>query len=155
MLVRPTDHPWLMVGWPVSVLGDPPINNLLRPWNQLKMVKMSQSMSVFYLGISTNGHMISVESYVQFHSEIFSAKPKEFIGRQTDHRWWDLVSPIGFMGHIWRPGDHISAALNKPHYIIGNDRKPTRPLVWWQNICLNLHQCVNERNRCRIAGVSE
>ena len=55
-------------------------------------------------------HDIS-ESYVQFHSEIFSAKPKEFIGRQTDNRWWDLGSPDGFIGHIWWPGDHISAAL--------------------------------------------
>ena len=26
----------------------------------------------------------SVESSVRFHSEIFYAKPKEFIGRQTD-----------------------------------------------------------------------
>ena len=26
----------------------------------------------------------SVESFVRFHSEIFYAKPKEFIGRQTD-----------------------------------------------------------------------
>ena len=67
----PTDHPWLMVGWSVSVLSGPSINNLLRPWNQLKMVKMNESTSAFYLGISTNGHMITVGSYVQFHSEIF------------------------------------------------------------------------------------
>ena len=111
ILVCPTEHPWLMVGWSVSVLGGPSINNLLRPWNRLKKVKMSQSTSAFYLGISTNGHMVSVESYVQFHSEIFSAKPKELIGRQTNHRWWDLCSPGGFMGRIWWPGDHISAAL--------------------------------------------
>ena len=76
---------------------------------------MSQPTSAFYSGISTSGHMISVESYNQFHSEIFSAKPKEFIGRQTDHRWWDLGSPGGSMGRIWRPGDHISAAL--PQYL--------------------------------------
>ena len=44
--------------------------------------------------------MISVESYVQFHSEIFSAKPKEFMGRQMDHPWWDLGSPGGFMGRM-------------------------------------------------------
>ena len=75
----------------------------------IKMVKRRQSESAFYLGESTNGHMISVNGYV--HSEIFSAKPKEFIGRQTDHRWWDLGSTGGFMGRIWRPGDHISAAL--------------------------------------------
>ena len=59
-------------------------------------------------------YMICVELYiysVQFDSKIFSAKPKEFIGRQTDHRWWDLGLPGGFMGRIWRPGDHISAAL--------------------------------------------
>ena len=100
------DHPWLM-----AVLGGPSINYLLRPWNQSKMVKMSESTSTFYLGVSTNEHMITVGSYVQFHSEKFSAKPKEFIGCQTDHRWWDLGSPGGFMGRIWRPGDHISAAL--------------------------------------------
>ena len=41
----------------------------------------------------------------------FLQKPKEFIGRQTDHRWWDLGLPSGFMGRIWQPGDHISAAL--------------------------------------------
>ena len=28
------DHLWLKVGWSVSVLGSPPINNLLRPCNQ-------------------------------------------------------------------------------------------------------------------------
>ena len=111
ILVRPTDHPWLMVGWSISVLGGLSINNLLRPWNQLKKVKISQSMPMFYLTISTNGHMISVESYVQIHSEIFPAKPQEFIGRQMDHWWWDLGSPGGFMGRIWQPGDHISAAL--------------------------------------------
>ena len=40
-------------------------------------------------------------------------KPKEFVGRQTDHRLWDHGSPGGFMCRIWRPGDHISAALLK------------------------------------------
>ena len=52
-----------------------------------------------------------MESYIQFHSKIFSAKFKEFIGRQTDHRLWNLGAPSGFMGHTWRPGDDISAAL--------------------------------------------
>ena len=47
-------------------------------------------------------HDIS-ESYVQFHSKILTAKPKESIGRQTYHRWWDIGSPGGFMGRIWRP----------------------------------------------------
>ena len=59
-------------------------------------------------------HDIS-ECYVQFHPEIFSAIPKEFIGRQTDHWWWDLGSPGGFMGRIWPPGDHISAALTRSY----------------------------------------
>ena len=36
ILVRPTDHLWLTVGWSISVLGGPSINNLVRPWNQLK-----------------------------------------------------------------------------------------------------------------------
>ena len=27
---------WLTVGWSISVLGGPSINNLVRPWNQLK-----------------------------------------------------------------------------------------------------------------------
>ena len=35
ILVRSTDHPWLTVGWSISVLGGPSINNLVRPWNQL------------------------------------------------------------------------------------------------------------------------
>ena len=30
ILVCPVDHPWLMVGWSVAVLGGPSINNLLR-----------------------------------------------------------------------------------------------------------------------------
>ena len=48
--LHPTDHPWLMVGWSISVLGGPSINNLLRPSNQLKNVKkISQSMPAFYL----------------------------------------------------------------------------------------------------------
>ena len=34
ILARLTDHLRLMVGWPFSVLGSPPINNLLRPCNQ-------------------------------------------------------------------------------------------------------------------------
>ena len=68
---------------------------------------MGKSECAFYSDTCTNGHMISVHRwnrlYAQFHSEIFSAKLKEFIGRQTDHRWWDLGSPGGFMGQIWRP----------------------------------------------------
>ena len=101
--------PPMIDGWVVHLSsGGPSINNVLRLWNQLKMVRMSQSTSAFYLGIITNRHMISVESYVQFHSEIFSAKHNEFIGCQTDHRWWDLGSPGGFMGHIWRPGARLT-----------------------------------------------
>ena len=40
ILGSPTDHPWLMIGWPGSVLGVPPINYLLRPWNQLKLTNI-------------------------------------------------------------------------------------------------------------------
>ena len=69
------------------------------------------------VGSLLNWHMISVESYVQFHSEIFPAKPQEFIGRQTDRRWWELESPGGFMGRIWRPGDHVSAALHFSEFV--------------------------------------
>ena len=38
----------------------------------------------------------SVESSVHFHSEIFQAKPKEFIGRQTDRTIHDktLSCPV-------------------------------------------------------------
>ena len=78
----------------------------------IKMFKRRQSEFAYILlqHKYKRTHDIS-ECYVQFHSEIFSAKPKEFIGCQTDHRWWDLGSPDGFMGRIWWPGDHILAAL--------------------------------------------
>ena len=36
ILVRPMDNQWLMVGWSVSVLDGPSINNLISLWNQLK-----------------------------------------------------------------------------------------------------------------------
>ena len=36
ILARRTDHLWLMVGWSVSVLGSPPVNNLLRPCSESK-----------------------------------------------------------------------------------------------------------------------
>ena len=48
ILAHPTDYLWLMVGWSVSVLGSPSINNLLRPCNQSKMVKMDQTGSAFW-----------------------------------------------------------------------------------------------------------
>ena len=50
ILARLTDYLWLMVGWSVSVLGSPSINNLLRPCNQSKMVKMDQTGSTFWWG---------------------------------------------------------------------------------------------------------
>ena len=48
ILARLTDHPWLLVGWSVSVLGSPPINNLLRPCDQSKIFQMDQTRSTFY-----------------------------------------------------------------------------------------------------------
>ena len=84
ILVRPTDHPWLWLGGPFQfwVLGGPSINNLLRPQNQLKIVKMSQSTSTFYLGTSTNGHMISVELYVLFHSDFLQNLKNSLVAKR-------------------------------------------------------------------------
>ena len=63
----------------------------------------------------------SVESSLHFHSKTFSAKPKESIGRQTDHLWEDLGSPVGFMGLIWPSTEdqiHNGAALHVAHPIL-------------------------------------
>ena len=55
ILVRPTDHPWLTVGWSISVLGGPSINNLVRPWNHLQnWSKWANRKPRFYSGTSTN-----------------------------------------------------------------------------------------------------
>ena len=115
---NPGSHngPLMVNGWVVGLSSGCSVNQWsAQTMKSIKMVKRRQSESEFYLGTSTNGHMIcsaSVESYVQFDTEIFSAKPKEFIGRQTDHRWWDLGSPGVFTGRIWWPGDPIAAALH-------------------------------------------
>ena len=127
ILDRTTNHPWLMVGWSVSVLGGPSINNLLRAWNQLKWSKEAIEIRVLLRHKYKRTHDIS-ESSVQFHLEIFSAKPEEPIGRQTDHRWWDLGSPSGFMGRIWRPGDHISTALCT--WLCYIEVPLYRPIIW-------------------------
>ena len=123
LLGHPKDHAWLMIGWSVSVLGGSSINNLVRPWTQLKTTDIdisecsplfasshSKSLQVLIMALhdmlqtwpkplGRKRHKLSV----CFHSEIFCAKPKEFIGHQTDHPWEDLGSPSGFMGRIWQP----------------------------------------------------
>ena len=70
--------------------------------------------------IRYNGHLISLHLWNRLSTFIptFSAIPKESIGRQTDHVWYDLGSPGGFMSRIWWPGDRISAALSVLFYVI-------------------------------------
>ena len=58
ILARLTDHLWLMVGWSVSVLGSPPINNLLRPCNQSK--NGQNGPNGIRILLRHNGHLISV-----------------------------------------------------------------------------------------------
>ena len=127
ILGRPTDRPWLMVGWSVSVLGGPSIRHLLTPWNHSKTIHIDISEYLILHRHTTwfwswlpmaSGNLHrprqgnkSGKSSVRFHSEMFSAKSKGFIGRQMDHPCKNLVWPGGFMGRIWRPGDRISAAL--------------------------------------------
>ena len=58
ILGRPTDHPWLMVGWPVSVLGGPSIicwdHEMIKSIK--KLVKIRQSVFTLYSDTSTNRH---------------------------------------------------------------------------------------------------
>ena len=110
ILGHTSDHPWLVVGWSVSVLGGPSINNLLRAWNQLKWSKGDNWNPCFaYAQVQTDTWYQRIICPVSFQN-IF-CKTHEFIDCQMDHWWWDLGSSGGFMGRIWRPGDHISAAL--------------------------------------------
>ena len=58
ILGRPTDHPWLMVGWSVSVLGGPSIiywdHEMIKSIKEL--VKIRQSVFTLYSDTSTNRH---------------------------------------------------------------------------------------------------
>ena len=74
-----------------------------------EMVKRRHSESAFYLGTSTNGHMLPVNVMSGFIQKYFLQHPwnpknslvaKRTIGGGT-------LGPDGFMGRIWRPGDHI------------------------------------------------
>ena len=56
-----------MVGWSVSFLGSPPINNLLRPCSQSKNGHFTWAQWTFDISAS-------VESSLHFHSKTFSAK---------------------------------------------------------------------------------
>ena len=77
---NPGSHkgPPIVNGWTVRLNSGWSFNQLsAQTMKSIKMVKRRQSESVFWLSTSSNGHMIcsaSVESYVQFHTEIFSAK---------------------------------------------------------------------------------
>ena len=68
-----TDNLWLMVGWTVSVLGSPPINNLLRPCNQLKNGQNGPNGVRVLLRHS--GHLISVHLWNRLSTFI----PKHFL----------------------------------------------------------------------------
>ena len=58
ILGGPTDHPWFMVGWSVSVLGGLSVNNLMRSWSQLtNWSKWVNRNPCFYSGTSTNRHI--------------------------------------------------------------------------------------------------
>ena len=58
ILGRPTDHPWLMVGWSVSVLGGPSIiywdHEMIKSIKEL--FKIRQSVFTLYSDTSTNRH---------------------------------------------------------------------------------------------------
>ena len=109
--IERTTHGW----W----LGDPSQfwvvrQSIIWPWNQLKNgqnepigIRVLFRHKYKWIRIIS----ASVESYLLFHSKIFCAKPEEFVGRQMDYRGWDLGSPGGYMGRIWRPGNKISVAL--------------------------------------------
>ena len=132
---RPTDHPWLMVRWSVSVLGGPSIIY----WDNKINQRIGQNKPIGIHDTSTHRHAdgfvqdCSISGALAMETLQSCAKPwiwyqciygvvcplffrnifckTQFIGRQTDHPWWDLGSPVGFVGRIWRPGDRVSAAL--------------------------------------------
>ena len=73
ILARLRDHLWLMVGWSVSVLGSPPINNLLRPRNQSK--KRQNGPNGVLILLRHNGHFMSVHLWNRLSTFI----PKHFL----------------------------------------------------------------------------
>ena len=110
-LGRPTDHPWLMVGWSMSALSGPSINIIC--WDYKIKYKMVQLDVTFCLDTGTKGHIISVHLWNCVSSFI----PKFFflqnlqnslVAKRTIHGWTlacSLTSWVTF-------GNHISAALH-------------------------------------------
>ena len=98
-------HLWLMVGWSVSVLGSPPIKNLLRPCNHSKWTKrgphFTKAKRTFYISAFE-------ESSVHFHSETFSANLKNTLVAIRTINGRTLGRPVDSWVVF---GDGISAAL--------------------------------------------
>ena len=117
ILARLMDHLWLMVGWSVSVVGSLPINNLLgvRPCNQSKKwSKWTKWDRHFTKAQWTFDISASVESFLHFYSETFSAS----IGRQTDH-----LSMVGPWVAQWTDGSHL--ATGRMYF------SSTEHMNWW------------------------
>ena len=73
ILARLTDHPWLLVGWSISVLGSPPTNSLLKPCNQSK--NGQNGPNGVYILLRNNGHLISGHLWNRLYTFI----PKNFL----------------------------------------------------------------------------
>ena len=135
ILGRPTDHPWLMVEWSVSVLGGPSIiywdHEMIKSIKEL--VKIRQSVFTLYSDTSTNRH---TDGFLQDCS-IYSALAMEILQSCCVKPWiWyqcicgvvcPLSSEIFFAKHkefIGHQTDHPWLDLGSAVGFMGRNWRP-------------------------------